>query len=145
MTRREGRLSEEVDEEYEKEHYNLLEKQFEEQKLCIEEEEFIMADEEIVDNDKNDSDSEFMNSTIIDGSFTSNNVSLNRSIHLRNQNIGTDVSIQTDIVMPDRPKLGTKLRSCTDEIKNTCAKLSSVCRLSVELSRKVVQIVCKEL
>ena len=144
MTRREGRLSDEVDEEYEKEHYNL-EKQFEEQKLCIEEEEFIMADEEIVDNDTNNSDSEFMNSTIIDGSFTSNNVSLNRSGHPRNQNVGTDVSIQTYFVMPDRPKLRIKLRSCTYEIKNACAKLTSVCGLSVELSRKIVQIVCKEL
>ena len=70
---------------------------------------------------------------------------VNRSGHVRVQQIGVDASVQTDAAVPDRPKLRVKLRSSTDEIKATCAKLSSICGLSVEKTRTVVQIVCKEL
>ena len=41
----------------------------------------------------------------------------------------------------DRPKLRIKKRASTSQIKSTCAQLSSVCGISVETSRKAVQIV----
>ena len=65
------------------------------------------------------------------------------SIHLKAT--GIEKKVQTENPMPDRPKLRIKLRTCTDEIKNACAKVSSICGLSAEKSRKVVQIVAKEL
>ena len=104
-----------------------------------EEEEFIMAVEDEIVAQSNDPDCQYMNSTMNDS-----NTSVSTG-HVRVQNIGVDASVQTDAAVSDRPKLRIKLRSSTDEIKTTCAKLSSICGLSVEMARKVVQIVCKEL
>ena len=39
--------------------------------------------------------------------------------------MGVDVSIQTELSVPDRPKLRIKEKISTVEIKSTCAILSS--------------------
>ena len=146
LTEQEGRLREEIDEEYETEQQIMCEELAEQQRTQQAEEEFIMADDEEMDPGVEDSDSEYMNSTLNEtGTSGTLNVSTNRSGHVCVHKIGDDDSIQTDAAMPDRPKLRVKLRSSTDEIKTMCAKLSSICSLSVEKLRKVVQIVCKEL
>ena len=46
---------------------------------------------------------------------------------------------------PYKPKLRAKRKICTDKVKATCANISSVCGVSVEMSRQVVKTVCKEL
>ena len=80
-----------------------------------------------------------------DDSFTdfgnASSISLNRSGHARVQQTYIDTAIQTDDVQVDRPKLRIKKRASTSQIKSTCAQLSSVCGISVETSRKTVQIV----
>lgn len=58
---------------------------------------------------------------------------------------GVDMTIQTEISVPDHPKLQVNKRDSTNEIKSTCAQISSVCGVSVETSRKVNEIVCKTL
>ena len=72
-------------------------------------------------------------------------VSLNRSCFLQKTIQSTDVGIQTDICCADRPKLRVNKKKATEEIKSTCATVSAVCGVSVEISRKCVQIVAKNL
>ena len=55
------------------------------------------------------------------------------------------MGVQTETVTPDKSKLPLKGKICTDKIKATCANVSSVCGVSVEMSRQVVKTVCKEL
>ena len=55
--------------------------------------------------------------------------------------IGVDMTIQTELSVPDHPKLQVNKRDSTNEIKSTCAQISSVCGVSVETSRKVNEIV----
>ena len=52
-----------------------------------------------------------------------------------------DMTIQTELSVPDHPKLQVNKRDSTNEIKSTCAQISSVCGVSVETSRKVNEIV----
>ena len=72
-------------------------------------------------------------------------ISANRSGNIRLKPTGVDNGVQTEKCTVDRPKLRVNKKYTTDEIKSTCAKLSSVCGVSVEMSRKIVQIVCKTL
>ena len=51
--------------------------------------------------------------------------------------IGVDMTIQTELSVPDHPKLQVNKRDSTNEIKSTCAQISSACGVSVETSRKV--------
>ena len=56
-----------------------------------------------------------------------------------------EVSAQTDPVIISKPNLCIKECVCTEDIKTTCANLSSICGLSVENSRLATQTVCKYL
>ena len=60
-------------------------------------------------------------------------VSLNRSCLVRKTIQSTDVGIQTDICCADRPKLRVNKKKATEEIKSTCATVSAVCGVSVEI------------
>ena len=102
-----------------------------------------MADDDTI---RVDSDDDEYNSSM-NTSCTSQtlNVRMNRSGYTRKKHIGVDAAIQSDPAVPDRPKLSEKEKISTNEIKLTCAKLSSTCGVSVEMSRKIVQVVRKEL
>lgn len=56
-----------------------------------------------------------------------------------------DAMSQTDNPCPDRPHLRISKRKCTDAIKSACAMVSATCGVSAEMSRKIVQVVTKEL
>ena len=71
--------------------------------------------------------------------------SLNRSGFARSTLTMQSVSTQTNHEYIAKPKLRKNLKVCTDETKATCANLSSMCGISVETSRRAVQIVCKHL
>ena len=73
------------------------------------------------------------------------NVGLNRSGYTRILNDGHEIGIQTDPAVPDRPKLRVNKRNATEEVKSACARISSACGVSVETSRKALQIFCKDL
>ena len=73
------------------------------------------------------------------------NVSLNQSGYACILNDGVEIGIQTDPAVPDHPKFCVNKRNATEEVKSACAQISSVCGVSVETSRKALQIVCKDL
>lgn len=79
------------------------------------------------------------------GEVSSLNVSVNRSGMVRAAPSINEASIQTDPVNVEHVRLRVNQRICTDEVKNTCAILSSTCGISVETARKAVQIVCKNM
>lgn len=56
-----------------------------------------------------------------------------------------DMTRQTELSIPDHPKLHVNKRDSTNEIKSTCAQISSVCGVSLETSWKINEIVCKTL
>ena len=128
------RLSEEIDEEYEQERQALHENILVQNQQVQEEHDYIIFDED-----------ELLNSTIDVDPNNSKDVSISRSVKARVKYIGVDVATQTDPAIPDRPKLRINKRVATDEIKSTCAQISSVCGVSVETSRKAVQITCSGL
>ena len=72
-------------------------------------------------------------------------VSLNRSGYACILNDGVETGIQTDPAVPDRPKLCVNKQNATEEVKSAWAWISSACGVSVEISRKALQIVCKDL
>ena len=55
------------------------------------------------------------------------------------------MGVPTEPVKPDKRKLRVKRKICTYKIKATCANISSVCGVSVEMSQQAVKTVCKEL
>ena len=55
------------------------------------------------------------------------------------------MGVQTEPVKSDKPKLRVERKICADKIKATCANVSSVCGVSVEMSQQAVKTVCKEL
>ena len=63
---------------------------------------------------------------------TSMNISIKRSRRALIIQTGVDMAIQTEPSVPDRPKLRVNKRDATNEIKSTCAQISSVCGVSVE-------------
>lgn len=48
--------------------------------------------------------------------------------------IGVDMTRQTELSVPDHPKLHVNKRDSTNEIKSTCVQISSVCGVSLETS-----------
>ena len=55
------------------------------------------------------------------------------------------MGVQLEPVKPEKPKLRAKRKICTDKIEATCANVSSVCGMPVEMTQKAVKTVCKEL
>ena len=125
---REGRVTEKVDEEYEE----VLRKE-QEQKLIDE-----AMDVETEDSEDPD-DVEALDRTI------SLNVSMNRSGTVRAAPSINEIAIQTDPIEVERKKLRINKRVYAEDIKNTCAILSSTCALSTEMSQEVVQVVRKNM
>ena len=125
-----GKLSDEIDEEYEQDQQERKRQKIEAEMVAAAEEAFINVDDEDTDEDTS-----FLNHS---------NFSLNRSGLVRTSCPGVDASTQTETLII-RPKLRINKRVCTDEIKNTCALLSSTCGVSNEMARKIVQLVAKEL
>ena len=85
-----------------------------------------------------------MNSTINSDSL-SLDTSCNRSGFVRLKPTGVNVGIQTDPVQADRPRLRIVKRVSTEEIKSACATASSICGVSAEMVRKIIQIIAREL
>ena len=83
-----------------------------------------------------------MNSKTISNSTI--NQSTNRSGLVRSTKSLTTVGVQIEPVKPDKSKLRVKRKICTDKIKATCANVSSVCGVFVEMSQQAVNTVCKE-
>ena len=73
------------------------------------------------------------------------NVSLIRSGYAHILNDEVEIGIQTDPAVPDHPKLHVNKQNATEEVKSACAWISSICGVSVETSKKALQIVCKDL
>ena len=130
-------LSEEIDEDFESEHQVLLDIKLQQQQGVEREYDFIMMEEEPPAASK-------MSDNLDTSLNSSLNVSLNWSGYAR-INDGVEIGIQTDPAVPDCPKLCVNKRNSTEEVKSACAQISSVCVVSVETSRNVLQIVCKDL
>ena len=98
-------------------------------------------------------DDNFMNSTKVNDSLTGINssnslpldLSATRSGNVFMKKVKVECSTQTEACKVDRPKLRINKKQSTDAIKSPCSKLSSICGVSLETSRKVVQVVCKKL
>ena len=128
--------------EFEKQQQLIQENKLTEKQQDQSEHDFIMKDDEQEEQEETPSDNEateFLNSSV-----NTSNISVNRSGHARIQYTGVDVAVQTEHVS-DQPKLSINKRGCPNEIKSACATISSVCCVSIETSRKVVLIVCKDL
>ena len=69
------------------------------------------------------------------------NISLNRSGVYRKTNPPKDASIQVCSLAP-QPRIRVN-RNCTESIKATCAKVSTICGVSAETPRHAVKTVCK--
>ena len=95
-------------------------------------------------NENNDDD-HYMNSTMnrsdIPSSLTTS--CCNRSGQVCAKHMGVDVSIQTEPSVPDRTKLRIKENISMKSSRSVL--LWSTCRVSVEMSQKIVQVACKEL
>lgn len=131
---RKCRLSEEIDEDFESERQAVLDIESQQQQQVEMEYVYIMMEEEMPATSS------------LDISYTSSlNVSLNRSGCARKANDGVEIGIQTDPAVPDRPKLCVNKQNAIEEVKTACARISSVCGVSVETSKKAIQIVCKDL
>ena len=72
------------------------------------------------------------------------NQSLNRSGFSCVRKSVTHQQIQTDKVILDQPEI-RGVRKCTDDIKRMCTQVSIECGISLEKSRKSVQVVAREL
>ena len=122
---REGRVTNDVDEEYVEEQTIQQEHTLEIVQQQEAEEAFIMED---IDDPDEQPGQPCLNSTM--NADSSLNVSSNRSGLVCLKPVGVDIGIQTHLAVPDRPRLRIKKRICTDEIKSTCAMLSSTCGVS---------------
>ena len=69
--------------------------------------------------------------------------SLNRSGVVRKTTPVAESASQTEPVVIDYPQIRKYERICTDEIKLACAKVSSVCGISVKSAILAVQTVCE--
>ena len=141
------RLDKSVDTEHENEQDAIRQDEFEQSLKDQQEEDFIMAP---LDADKSteciqdEGDFSEMNSTM---NYDSLNLdtSCSRSGFVRLKPTGVSVGIQTDPVQADRPRLRIVKRVSTEEIKSACATVSSICGVSAEMVRKIVQIIGREL
>ena len=133
---RQGCLSEEIDIEYE------LAKETSEREL-LEMNEMLQKKEQYArceDLDVSFECSDVMYSTTISNSTIDQSV--NRSGIVRSTKSVTTVYVQTEPVKPEKLKLRVNRKICTDKIKATCANVSSVYGVSVEMSRKMVKTLC---
>ena len=131
-SKRECRLSEEIDVEFEEEKQELLEKEKEKEEQLSQEISFIMEDDvesEVLDD--------LMNSVILSSSLNHPGLS-------RNTKEYSDKNVQTETVYQERPK-ECKIRDCKNAVKTTYMNLSVKCNMSAEISRVAVQTVCKNL
>ena len=108
-TMRECTLSNQIDTEYEEEQRINCEHGEEQLKKSEEEDAFIMADIEMMNNYDDDVNIS-MNTSISD----TLNVSMNRSGQLRMKVIGVNVAVQTDPAVLDQPKLRVNEKKATD-------------------------------
>ena len=136
---RQGRLSEEIDSEYELAKETSEREFLEMNEMLQKEEQYARCEDLDVSFERSD----VMNSTTISNSTI--NQSDDRSGLVQSTKSVTTVGVQMEQVKPEKPKLKVKRKICTDQIKTTCANVSSVCEVSVEMSLQVVKTVCKEL
>ena len=131
-SKRECRLSEEIDEEFKEEKQELLEKKKEKEEQLSQGISFIMegdVESEVLDDS--------MNRVIL-------NSSLNCSRLSRNTKEYSHKNVQTEAVYQERPKI-RKICDCTNAVKTTRVNLSVKCNMSAEMSRVPVQTVYKNL
>ena len=136
---RQGRLSEEIDSEYELAKETSEREFLEMNEMLQKEEQYARCEDLDVSFERSD----VMNSTTISNSTI--NQSDDRSGLVQSTKSVTTAGVQMEQVKPEKPKLKVKRKICTDQIKTTCANVSSVCEVSVEMSLQVVKTVCKEL
>ena len=89
-----------------------------------------------------------LNSTVISNDPSQTNSleqSMNRPGVVRVAKGANEAGVQTVPVVPDRPQIRVKAKVCTEQIKATCANVSAVCGISVELARLAVKTVCAKL
>ena len=116
----------------------MLDIELQQQQQVEREYDFIMMEEEPAAASKMPED--------LDTSLNSSlNVSLNRSGYAHILNDEVEIGIQTDPAVPDHPKLHVNKQNATEQVKSACAWISSICGVSVETSKKALQIVCKDL
>ena len=136
---RTGYISDVVDIEYEEQQQEEIETEREEREAEDREHFMIFGGETIEET------STMMNSTAMDGMDNSSlDMSLNRSGRMRRTVSKQDRHVQTDPVNIERPEI-RKVRNFTEEIKATCANVSTKCGISVEKARVAVQTTCKTL
>ena len=131
-SKRECRLSEEIDEECKEEKQELLEKKKVKEEQLSQGISFIMegdVESEVLDDS--------MNRVIL-------NSSLNCSGLSRNTKEYSHKNVQTEAVYQERPKI-RKICDCTNAVKTTRVNLSVKCNMSAEMSRVPVQTVYKNL
>ena len=136
---RQGRLSEKIDIEYEVAREISERELLEINEMLQKEEQYARCEDLDVSFERSD----VMNSTTISNSTI--NQSDDRSGLVQSTKSVTTAGVQMEQVQPEKPKLKVKRKICTDQIKTTCANVSSVCEVSVEMSLQVVKTVCKEL
>ena len=130
---RKFRISEEIDKEYVKQK----EQEWLQEKMEKEREEYElqgMEDDSVLDED-------ITKAATVD---TNLNQSLNRSGLSRSTVSLESSSTQTEFVAVNYKPPRINERVCSDDAKAVCANLSSVVGLSVDRSRKAMQIVCTE-
>ena len=84
------------------------------------------------------------NISILNSTFDENtlNTSLNRSGRVHNTKKLSDISTQTDHKF-NVPKIRINSKVCTDQVKSTCASVSTKCEVSVKVARLAVKTVMK--
>ena len=70
------------------------------------------------------------------------NTTLNRSGRVRSTKKSSDISTQTDHKF-NAPQIRINSKVCTDQVKSTCASVSTKCEVSVEVARLAVKTVKK--
>ena len=130
ITTRQCRISEAIDEEYEKEKEAEHQERYQQEKRDKLEEAFISQEEE--------------NISILNSTFDENtlNTSLNRSGRVRSTKKSSDISTQTDHKF-NASKIRINSKVCTDQVKSTCVSISTKCKVSVEVARLAVKTVMK--
>ena len=130
ITTRQCRISEEIDEEYEKEKEAEYQEKYQQEERDKLEEAFISQEEE--------------NISILNSSFDENtlNTSLNRSGRVRSTKKSSDISTQTDHKF-NAPKIRINSKVSTDQVKSICASVSTKCEVSAEVAGLAVKTVMK--
>ena len=112
QTTRECRLSEEIDEDFEKEQQSLCENLLQ-QKQEQTEHDFIMMDD-------NKPDPILDETELMNVSINTSNILINRSHYACIQHNGVDIAVQTEPSVPGQSTLQINKRGHTNEIKSAC-------------------------